>query len=219
MYLIVRMTLLSARVKVRHYDASRRRLKAAQRRRTVLEAAQELFFSQGYAATTIAGIAAAAGVSPETVYKGFGGKPGLVRELRAHALLGTGPVPAEDRSDQLRDLADPRAVVKGWAKLAAEVAPRVAPILGLVREAAVLDPTLRELEDELDSDRLRRMRANARFLADAGHLRPGVSLPQATDVLFAVSSQEMYDLLVVRRGWTTRRYSNFVATTLENALL
>ena len=219
MYLIVRMTLLSARVKVRHYDASRRRLKAAQRRRTVLEAAQELFFSQGYAATTIAGIAAAAGVSPETVYKGFGGKPGLVRELRAHALLGAGPVPAEDRSDQLRDLADPRAVVKGWAKLAAEVAPRVAPILGLVREAAVLDPTLRELEDELDSDRLRRMRANARFLADAGHLRPGVSLPQATDVLFAVSSQEMYDLLVVRRGWTTRRYSNFVATTLENALL
>ena len=106
-------------------------------------------------------------------------------------------------------------MVKGWAKLAAEVAPRVAPILGLVREAAVLDPTLRELEDELDSDRLRRMRANARFLADAGHLRPGVSLPQATDVLFAVSSQEMYDLLVVRRGWTTRRYSNFVATTLE----
>lgn len=219
MYLIVRMTLLNARVKVRHYDASRRRLKAAQRRHTVLDAAQELFFTQGYAATTIAGIAAAAGVSPETVYKGFGGKPGLVRELRTHALLGTGPVPAEDRSDQLRDLADPRAVVRGWAKLAAEVAPRVAPILGLVREAAVLDPTMQELADDLDSDRLRRMRANARFLADAGHLRPGVSLPQAIDVLFAVSSQEMYDLLVIRRGWTTRRYSNFVATTIENALL
>ncbi len=219
MYLIVRMTLLSARVKVRHYDASRRRLKAAQRRHSVLDAAQELFFSQGYAATTIAGIAAAAGVSPETVYKGFGGKPGLVRELRTHALLGTGTVAAEDRSDQLRDLADPRAVVRGWAKLAAEVAPRVAPILGLVRDAAAFDPTMQELADDLDSDRLRRMRANARFLADAGHLRPGVSLPQATDVLFAVSSQEMYDLLVVRRGWTTRRYSNFVATTIENALL
>lgn len=219
MYLIVRMTLLSARVKVRHYDASRRRLKAARRRHSVLDAAQELFFSQGYAATTIAGIAAAAGVSPETVYKGFGGKPGLVRELRTHALLGTGAVAAEDRSDQLRDLADPRAVVRGWAKLAAEVAPRVAPILGLVRDAAAFDPTMQELADDLDSDRLRRMRANARFLADAGHLRPGVSLPQATDVLFAVSSQEMYDLLVVRRGWTTRRYSNFVATTIENALL
>ncbi len=219
MYLIVRMTLLSPPVKVRHYDASRRRLKAEQRRRAVLDAAQKLFFSQGYAATTITGIAEAAGVSPETVYKGFGGKPGLVRELRARALLGAGPVPAEDRSDRLRDLADPRAVVRGWAKLAGEVAPRVAPILGLVREAALLDPTMRELADDLDADRLRRMRANARFLANAGHLRPGVSLTQAADVLFAVSSQEMYDLLVVRRGWSLRRYTGFVATTIENALL
>jgi len=219
MYLIVRMTRLSDPVKVRRYDASRRRLRAEQRRRAVLDAAQELFFSQGYAATTIVGIAEAAGVSPEMVYKAYGGKPGLVRELRANALLGAGPVPAEDRSDQLRDLADPRAVVRGWAKLAGEVAPRVAPILGLVREAAVLDPTIQELADDLDSDRLRRMRANAKFLFEAGHLRPGVSLAQATDVLFAVSSQEMYDLLVVRRGWAMRRYTHFVATTIENALL
>ena len=213
------MTPLPARVKVRPYDASRRRLLAAQRRQAVLDAAQELFFSRGYAGTTIAGIAEAAGVSPETVYKQFGGKPGLVRELRAHALLGAGPVPAEDRSDRLRDLTDPRAVVRGWAKLAGEVAPRVAPILGLVREAAVHDPTLQALADDLDSDRLRRMRANARFLARSGHLRPGVSAAQATDVLFAVSSQEMYDLLVVRRGWSTHRYTRFVASTIENALL
>ena len=219
MYLIVRMTLLSPPVKARRYDASRRRLQAGQRRRAVLDAAQELFFSRGYAATTITAVAGAAGVSPETVYKGFGGKPGLVRELRARALLGTGSVPAEDRSDQLRELNDPHAVVRGWATLAGEVAPRVAPILGLVREAALLDPTLRELADDLDADRARRMRANARFLADAGHLRPEVSLTQATDVLFAVSSPEMYDLLVVRRGWSLRRYTSFVATTIENALL
>ena len=188
MYLIVRMTLLSPRVKARRYDASRRRTMAEQRRRTVLDAAQQLFFNQGYAATTIASIAETAGVSPETVYKGFGGKPGLVRALRARALMGAGPEPAEDRSDRLRDLADGTAVVRGWAKLAGEVAPRVAPILTLVREAALLDPTIRPLAEELDADRLRRMRANARFLADAGHLRAGVSLSQATDVLFAVSS-------------------------------
>jgi AcrR family transcriptional regulator len=206
-------------VKVRQYDASGRRLKAQQRRLAVLDAAERLFLAQGYAATAITAIAEAAGVSPETVYKGFGGKPGLVRELRARALLGAGPVPAEDRSDQLRDLTDPRAVVSGWAQLAGEVAPRVFPVLGLVREAALVNPTIQELADELETDRLRRMRANARFLADAGHLRSGVSLAQATDVLFAVSSEEMYDLLVVRRGWSLRRYTGFVATTIENALL
>lgn len=53
----------------------------------------------------------------------------------------------------------------------------------------------------------------------AGRLRPGVSATQATDVLFAVSSPEMYDLLVVRSGWSPRRYTGFVATTIENALL
>lgn len=210
---------MNARVKVRQYDASRRRLKAAQRRLAILDAAGELFFTYGYAATTIVDVAEAAGVSPETVYKGFGGKSGLVRELRNRALLGAGPVPAEDRSEQLRDLCDPHAVVRGWATLAGEVAPRVAPILRLVSEAAVLDPTLQDLADELDADRLRRMRANARFLADAGHLRAGVSVTQAADVLFAVSSQEMYDLLAVRRGWSRRRYTDFVATTIENALL
>lgn len=213
------MSLLSPTVKVRQYDASRRRLQADQRQRVILDVAQELFFTHGYCATTIASIARAAGVSPETVYKGFGGKGGLVRELRARALLGVGPVAAEERSDRLRNLSDPRAVVRGWAKLAGEVAPQVAPILALVREAALLDTTVRELAVELDADRRRRMKANARFLAHAGHLRPGVSLSQATDVLFAVSSEEMYDLLVLRSGWSPRRYTVFVATTIENALL
>lgn len=213
------MALLNAPVKARRYDATRRRDQARQRQQTVLDAAQSLFFAHGYTATTVAGIAAAAEVSPETVYKSFGGKPGLVRALRARALLGSGAVPAERRSDRLSDLADPHEVVRGWARLAAEVAPRVAPILLLVREAAVVDPSMRELFDELDDDRRRRMRVNARALARAGHLRSGVSLAMATDVMFAVSSPEMYDLLVDRGGWSLRRYARFVEATLVNALL
>src|SRR3954447_26351638 len=105
------MALLNASVKPRRYDGSRRRDQARQRRQAVLDAAETLFFELGYAATTVVGIAARAGVSPETVYKSFGGKPGLVRALRERALLGTGAVPAEHRSDRLRDLADPHEVV------------------------------------------------------------------------------------------------------------
>jgi AcrR family transcriptional regulator len=213
------MALLNAPVNTRHYDGTMRRDRARQRQQAILEAAQSLFFERGYAATTIAGVAAAAGVSPETVYKSFGGKPGLVRALRGRALLGIGDVPAEHRSDRLRDLADPHDVVRGWARLAAEVAPRVAPILLLVRDASVVDGSMRELCDELDADRRRRMHDNARALARSGHLRSGVSVAMATDVMFAVSSPEMYDLLVVRGGWSLRRYASFVETTLASALL
>lgn len=210
---------MTAPVKTRTYDATRRQDLARQRQRVVLDAAQGLFFEHGYNATTVAGIAAAAGVSPETVYKAFGGKPGLVRELQARALLGAGPVPAELRSDRLHDLADPHEVVRGWARLAREVAPRVVPVLLLVRAAAQVDATMRELSEELDADRRRRMRANARFLAGSGHLRSGISHAMATDVLFAVSSPEMYDLLVLRGRWSLRRYARFVESTIAGALL
>ena len=210
---------MSAPVKTRQYDATRRQHQARQRHQTALDAAQLLFFERGYAATTVTDIAAAAEVSPETIYKTFGGKPGLVRELRARALLGVGAEPAEGRSDRLHELTDPHDVVRGWARLAAEVAPRVAPILLLVRDASVVDTSMRDLLDELDADRRRRMRANARSLARSGHLRSGVSLTMAADVLFSVSSPEMYDLLVVRGGWSLPRYERFVQTTIANALL
>src|SRR5689334_12875748 len=85
----------------RSYDASRRRADADQRRMRVVDAAERLFLTDGYAATTVAGVAAAAGVSVDTIYKGFGGKPGLVRAIRDRGLEGSEAVPAEQRSDAL----------------------------------------------------------------------------------------------------------------------
>jgi AcrR family transcriptional regulator len=45
----------------RRYDSPRRREQAAATRRDILEASQRLFEQQGYAATTMAAIAAEAG--------------------------------------------------------------------------------------------------------------------------------------------------------------
>ena len=49
----------------------------------------------------------------------------------------------------------------------------------------------------MDADRLRRMTENARRLASAGHLRGGITLAQAADVLWTYSSPELYELLVL----------------------
>ena len=204
---------------VRGYDASRRRADARSRRETVLRVARERFLEHGFGGTTVAAIASAAGVSPETVYKSFGGKAGLVRALQKEALRGAGQVPAEERADHLREAADPHAVVRGWARLATEVAPRVSAILLLVRDAAVADPTVRALYDELDESRLPRMTENARYLHGAGHLRPGITIADAADLMWSVSSPEMFELLVVRRGWSLDRYADFVYDTIANGLL
>jgi AcrR family transcriptional regulator len=204
----------------RSYDASRRRAQAQRNRGRIVESAERLLRRDGYATTTLAAIAADSGVSVDTIYKSFGGKAGLVRAIRTRALEGEGPVPAERRSDQLQTReSDARAIIEGWGALSAEVAPRVSPILLLIRDAAATDPEGHALLEEMDADRLRRMTENARRLRDAGHLRDGVTLAQAADTLWTFSSPELYELLVHRRGWTPERYGRFIADAMIRALL
>jgi AcrR family transcriptional regulator len=204
----------------RGYDSAQRLARAAETRTAVLDAAERLFLSRGYAATTVASIAGAARVSVETIYKAFNGKPGLVRAIRKRGLAGRGPVHAERRSDSMRMAEEnPRQIIANWGVLAAEVAPRVSPILLLVRDAAVTDAEMATLRGEMDDDRRRRMTRNARHLQSAGHLRPGMPLREAVDILWTYSSPELYELLVRRRGWSASRYGRFIADAMTAALL
>ncbi len=204
----------------RRYDSSGRRERARQVRDQITGIARDLFLSHGYADTTVAAIAAAAHVSVETIYKGFGGKPGLVRAIIEKGLAGEDPVPAEQRSDRIRDTEpDPRKILAAWGAFTAELAPRVIPVLTLARDAAAGDPEIAALLDEISAARLKRMTVNARGLAGAGHLRPGISLEEAADILWAYSSPELYELLVIGRGWPADRYGRFIADALTAALL
>lgn len=186
----------------------------------MISAAQRLFLRDGYDATTVAAVAAEARVSAETIYKAFGGKPGLVRAVCDMALAGEGPVPAETRSDELQATeADPRKIIRGWGILAAEVAPRASPIALLLRAAAASDPDAAALRAEIDASRLTRMTFNARNLGEAGHLRDGITVEQAGEVLWTYSSPELYELLVLNRGWPVGRYAAFIADAMIAALL
>lgn len=203
----------------RSYDASGRQERARRQHETTLVQAQRMFLERGYAATTVESIAEAAGVSAATVYKTYGGKAGLVRELCARALLGDGTVPAQARSDALRVGDDPRAVAVGWGALAAEVSSRVSPLVLLLRTAAENDCEAAALYTEVDEVRLHRMAENAGYLADGGHLRPGVTAEEARDVLWLCTSAELYDLMVLRRGWSPQRFGELVADTIVGLLL
>jgi AcrR family transcriptional regulator len=184
----------------------------------MLESARGLFLRSGFANTTVAAIASEAGVSQETVYKTFGGKTGLVEALYRQGLLGRGPVPAYQRSDSLRTKPDPYEVAYGWSRLAMEVGPGISPLYLLVRDAALLDPGLNDLLREMDDDRYVRMTENARYLEQAGHLRAGVTVEAAADLMWSVTSPEMYELLVVRRGWSLERWADYIYNTVTGLL-
>jgi AcrR family transcriptional regulator len=207
-------------VKRRRYDASRRRAEAARSHARVLEVAERLLLSNGYAATSVAAVATAAGVSAELIYKAFGGKAGLVREIQRRGLLGAGPVAAPERSDAVSatDI-DARSLLREWTRLSTEVAPRVAPIMLLVRSAAETDADLADLLEQMAAQRLDRMALNAERLTAHAGVRRDLTIEQIRDVMWTYTSPDLYDLLVGQRGWTVDQYREFLFHGLSVQLL
>src|SRR5918911_5081470 len=92
----------------RQYHSTRRQEQASQTRLRILRAAHDLFVTQGYGRTTIAEIAAHAGVAVETVYGAFGNKPTLLRQAWYLTFRGDElDVPLYDRDQMQAILAEP----------------------------------------------------------------------------------------------------------------
>jgi hypothetical protein len=109
--------------------------------------------------------------------------------------------------------------MRNWGHLTAEVAAEVTPIRLLMRSAAAADPDIAEILDTSNQERLVRMRHHARFLAGRGYLRAGISVAHATDILWTCSSAELYELFVMQRGWSSKRFARHVSDLMIDSLL
>jgi AcrR family transcriptional regulator len=203
----------------RRYNSERRREQADQTRALVLAAAAELFEERGYQGTSIAGIAAQAHVSPETVYAHFGNKRALLGELVRRAVRGDETVPVPEQKG-------PRAIAAATDQheqlriFAADIVPRLeraAPLVAVVAGASRSDPELAQLLTTLHTHRLQNLHALTRALAANGPLR--LSEEEAAETVWALTSPELHQLLVRLRGWSKRRYRDWLAASLAELLL
>ena len=214
---------MTSPVKIRRpYDSSDRQQQAQRTRRSVIDSAHRLFLERGFAATTMPAVAQAAGVSVQTVYKAFGTKTGLAKAVFDVAMAGDDePVVMLDRPLLARARAEPdgHRKLQLYGDFLAEVAPRHVPIQLVIRDAAATDPEAKVVWAELQAERLRAMMVFARALHADGHLRPGVSTSAARDILWTYNSAESFQLLVIERGWSPKRYGRWVADALTAALL
>ena len=209
-------------VKSRRYESPRRREQAAATRREILEAAQRLFERQGYAATTMAAIAAEAGVAVKTVYVAFETKSGLLRALWNH-LLRAGrdevPVAQQDWYREVVDEPDPERQVHLIARNSAAVKRRAAELMRVIRDAAASDPDIAGLWSRIQSD----FYDNQRRIVEALHarkaLRPGVDVERAADILWALNHPDVWHLVVGERGWTAEDWERWFADTVMAQLL
>jgi AcrR family transcriptional regulator len=206
----------------RRYDSSRRLEQARHTRAAVVQAAHQLFLERGFAATTMSEVASAAGVSVQTVYKAFRSKPRLAKAVFDYAMAGDDePVPMLQRAalGKVRDEPDPRVKLRLYGEFLTEVAPRHVPVQLVIRDAAATDPEARTVWADLQAERLKAMTMFARALHADGHLRPGIATSEARDVLWTYNSAELFQLLVLERGWSAKRYGEWVADALIAALL
>ena len=206
----------------RSYDTTSRQQQSAATRQRIVEAARGLMLERGYRATTIAAIAAEAGVNADSVYALVGRKPMVLRELIEQALSGTDrEVVAEDRQHVKALLAEPDQVKKFaiYARAVSETHQRLAPLFLALREASSSEPEAQAVWKEISDRRAANMRKLAKDVKDAGGLRPRLSIEQAGDVIWATNSVDLFVMLTIERGWPTRRYERWLADTWCRLLL
>jgi AcrR family transcriptional regulator len=205
----------------RKYDNSRRRADAQARQQRIIDAATALFVEQGFAATSIDQIAAAADVSSPTVYATFGSKAGVLARAIDVAVVGDyEEVPLVDRllsvieksgTDKLRQFA-------AGAQFIRTLNERVAPLMRVMEQAASADPALQELRSRLvGAIRADCAVAVERFWRAA--LRPGLSEAQAAEAMAMMVSPHVYSMLTIDMGWSPHRYQRWLADALPRLLL
>jgi AcrR family transcriptional regulator len=206
----------------RRYRSAARDEGARRTREAIVIAACELFVEHGYVATSLADIAAAAGVARPTVFAAFGSKPALLRQVLDHALAGDeAPVAVADRPwfRPVWDAATPGAVLDAYAEVCVVIAGRAAQLFETVRRAADDAPEVAELWNTLQSNRLAGATMVIEHVLTLGDLAPELDAAAAIDTLWLFNDPAHYAALVLQRGWSEDAFRDWLANRMRGALL
>ena len=207
----------------RRYRSSLRSEQTAAGRRRILDAAGALFREHGYLGTTIAQIAAAAGVSTQSVYNMAGGKAELLKAVYDVAVAGDDePVPMAQRPAIQAMIAapDPRQALALYARLGREIAQRTHRLVTVIlAQAATGDAAQTELAAQIEAQRAIGTAATARHLASRFGLRPGLTEQAAADILWTLTAPDIVERLITQRNWPWDTYEHWLADTMASSLL
>jgi AcrR family transcriptional regulator len=200
----------------RRYHSPARRHQAEQTRRRILDAARDRFRSAGYAGTTLEAIATGAGFSVKTVVAAFATKRGILAAL-VDPLLS--PTLTGELLEQLRSTEDPRRRVELVARLTRRVYEAMAPEFDLLHGASAVAPELAAVARQVGARRRENQQRLVSFLTERKRLRGGLEPREALDVLWALTSYDLFRMLVRDCGWQPDRYEAWLAELLTHRLL
>jgi TetR/AcrR family transcriptional regulator, regulator of cefoperazone and chloramphenicol sensitivity len=201
--------------KKRSYESPARQRQADETRSRIAAAARKLLVESGYAGMTIPAVARAAGVAVPTVYAIFGSKTRIVAELLDEARFG------EDYQklvQEVRHVTDPVERLAFPARIARQIYESEVPVEKLLRGAGMLAPELAGVENERECQRHDAQAHLIDYLRQKNALRPGLDREAARDILWSLTSRELYRMLVRERKWTGDEYEAWLKETLRRSL-
>ncbi|WP_280394028.1 TetR/AcrR family transcriptional regulator [Nocardia brasiliensis] len=217
------MTVVEDDVKgSRPYRSPKRAEQAAATRAEIVAAAHRLFVAEGYVRTTLADIAAAAGVAVPTVKLAFGNKRSVLLAAWDRAVKsGPDPRPVAEQEWFQEILAAPDAHqhLRLQATHSRAVKGRIAPLLEVIRAAAAADADIDALWTKMQDEFRENQRQTIKALQRKGNLRCGLNEETATDLLYTLNHPTVYSMLVGQLGWPGEKYDKWLADTLIEQLL
>ena len=193
-----------------------RQQQAAETRRQIVRAARRLFVDSGYAGTTVESIAAEAGVALATVYKAFGTKAAIAREL--NQLIDDEAGTASFRQ-RIASETSPAGLIRLSVALNRSLHDHCGDIIAAARSAAAVDATLASVYAEGTKRHDDGVRGLIGKLEATGALAPGLAASQAAGLMSTLCSVEAFADLTARYGWTADQCEAWLASALCQLLL
>jgi AcrR family transcriptional regulator len=191
----------------------RQRAKATHWR--IVKAAYTLFCEQGYAGTTMAQIAEAAGVAVQTVFFVFHTKAALLGRAYEFAVTGEHQPLIPQQQPWYAAMAAETDVTQALRHLVAgvgEIMRRVTPLYLVARVAADGDPDTARVMAFNEDLRADGYRGVLELLRAKAEFRSGLTLERATHLLLLLAGMDVYHVLVESHGWS---HEEWVAWTVS----
>lgn len=193
-----------------------RQRRAQLTRDEILQAARRLFAERGYAGTSVRDIAAAAGVSPQTVYDSVGSKQELVSSLN-DLIDSEAGIAAIVRAAAESD--DPREVAATQAHVTRSILENCGDIIHALVTGAAAEPELAAVLAEGHRRHVGGARQVTDWLRRLDALRPGLDPDEAVETMAALSDISLAAVLRDSYGWSLERIESWIAESSRTLLL
>ena len=180
----------------------------------VARVARALFADRGYVATTISAIAAESGIPQQTIYSAYGSKAKILDKITEGWMA---EAQTTTSADAYLSEPDPAQQLRMLAALNRRQMEVGSDVVAIYREAAASDPQMAATLRNVLAAREREVQKLVEAVQP--RLRRGLTVPEALDILLALTLPEVYATLVGERGWSGSRYEKWLGGALVSQLL